>query len=492
MERVLAGIEPQEVLYWFEEISRIPRGSFNEKEISDYLKRFARERGFDVRQDECWNLAIEIPATPGYESRPKVLLQAHMDMVCKKDVDFPFDFEKDPLQLYVDGDWIRARHTTLGADNGSGVAMIMAVMDSKSVKHPPLQVLFTTSEEVACTGAEKMDYRWPDGKYMINLDVFWDDSFLVSCAGISINQIDMPSERAPIADTGGKRAFNISLSGMKGGHSGEMIHEGRANAVAVLGELLFELREAVPYELISAYGEGLFNVISTVSGAELCCEKSQVEVFAKAFEAAREKITAAYRRTDPEMSITICERAVQPGETALVPKTKNRLVDLLYTIPVGMYTVYDVPCTQAESSANLGALTEDGGAFHLVMSIRSNVEYRHDQLLKKYRVICERNGAVLTTNRRIGSWEYNPDSPLRETARRVYEKQNGTPPKMIAIHAGVEVATFFAKFKQQGRAVDAVAFGCNTPNAHSTEEALQISSVGKVYRLLTEILETVE
>ena len=167
MERALAGIEPQEVFYWFEEISRIPRGSFNEKAISDYLMAFARERGFEVKQDDSWNLAIEVPATPGYENRPKILLQAHMDMVCKKDEGFDFDFTKDPLQLYVDGDWVRARHTTLGADNGSAVAMIMAVMGSKTIKHPPLQVLFTSSEEVACTGAEQMDYRWPDGQYMI-------------------------------------------------------------------------------------------------------------------------------------------------------------------------------------------------------------------------------------------------------------------------------------------------------------------------------------
>ena len=154
-KRVLAGLEPREVLYWFEEICRIPHGTFHEKQISDYLKRFAEERGYAVRQDETWNLAIEVPATPGYENRPKIMLQAHMDMVCKKDEGFDFDFERDGLQLYVDGDWIRARHTTLGADNGSGVAMIMAILDSKTVKHPPLQVLFTTIEEVACTGAEK-------------------------------------------------------------------------------------------------------------------------------------------------------------------------------------------------------------------------------------------------------------------------------------------------------------------------------------------------
>lgn len=489
MERALAGIEPQEVFYWFEEISRIPRGSFNEKAISDYLMAFARERGFEVKQDDSWNLAIEVPATPGYENRPKILLQAHMDMVCKKDEGFDFDFTKDPLQLYVDGDWVRARHTTLGADNGSAVAMIMAVMDSKTIKHPPLQVLFTSSEEVACTGAEQMDYRWPDGQYMINLDVFRDDAFLVSCAGISINRIDLAVERVPAA---GKTAFSVSLSGMKGGHSGEMIYEGRANAVAVLGELLFELRKAVPFELLSARGEGLFNVISTVSGAELCCEARDAAALSAALEAAASKIKATYLRTDPDMQITACERPLGEGETALSQKSRDRLIDLLYTVPVGMYTVYDAPCTLAESSANLGALTEEDGAFHLVMSIRSNLEYRHDQLLQKYRTICGYLGAKLVTDRRIGSWEYDPNSPLREAACRIYEKQNGTAPKTIAIHAGVEVATFLAKFRQQGRRVDTIAFGCNTPNAHSTEEAMQISSTGKAYRLLTEILETVE
>ena len=491
-KRVLAGLEPREVLYWFEEICRIPHGTFHEKQISDYLKRFAEERGYAVRQDETWNLAIEVPATPGYENRPKIMLQAHMDMVCKKDEGFDFDFEHDGLQLYVDGDWIRARHTTLGADNGSGVAMIMAILDSKTVKHPPLQVLFTTIEEVACTGAEKMDYRWPDADHMINLDVFRDDAFLVSCAGISINRIDMPAERVPVGAAEGKAAFTLSLSGMKGGHSGEEIHQGRANAVAVLGELLFELRQAVPYELLSVRGEGLFNVISTVSGAELCCESARSGELLAAFESAKEKICSTYKRTDPDMLLSISEHQLAGGETALAERVRDGLIGLLYTAPVGMYTVYDVPCTLAESSSNLGSLTEEDGALHLVMSIRSNLEYRHDQLLNKYRMLCSLFGAELVTERRIGSWEYDPVSLIRDVACRVYEKQNGAPPQTIAIHAGVEVATFFAKFRQQGREVDAIALGCNTPGAHSTEEAMQISSVGKVYRLLTEILETVE
>lgn len=490
MKRALAGIEPSDVFYWFEEISRIPRGSFNEKAVSDYIMGFAKERGYDVKQDESWNLCIEVPATPGYESRPKILLQAHLDMVCKKDETSDHDFERDPIDIYVDGDWIRARHTTLGADNGSGLALIMAILDSKTIKHPPLQVLLTASEEVAGTGAENMDYRWPDGQYMINLDVFRDDAFLVSCAGISKNRLELPIEREAMAED--SCAFSVSLSGMKGGHSGETIHESRANAVQVLGELLYELRKRVGYSLISAGGEGLFNVISTVSYAEIGCAIQDKAKLVSALEEISATLCAAYKRTDPDMVISVAEREVEPDETALTVSSRDALISLLYLAPVGMYTVFDVPCTLAESSSNFGALTEEDGVLKLVMSIRANVEYRHDQLLNKYSELCGRIGAKLITERRIGSWEYSPVSPLRDTAARVYERQNGVKPLFTAIHAGVEVAMFFAKFQAQGRKVDAIGIGCNTPNAHSPEEALQISSVAKTYRLLGEILETIE
>jgi dipeptidase D len=489
MKRVLDGLEPREVFYWFEEISRIPHGTFHERELSDYLKRFAQERNFPVKQDESWNLAIEVPATPGYENRPKMILQAHIDMVCKKDDGYAFDFEKDPLSLYVDGDWVRAEHTTLGADNGSGVAMILAVMDSKTVKHPPLQVLFTTIEEVACTGAGAMADDWPDGDRIINLDVFRDDALMVSCAGISIHDIRLAVKREAIADPKKKRAFHIEICGLRGGHSGESIHEGRANGAAVLGELLAELDEKASFSLVSASADGLFNVICSRSEAVICLESEAAEAGAAVLAEIGRCIREAYARTDPDMEIRIDSVKLADDSTAIAEETKKSLIRLLYLAPSGMQTIFDDPCTQAGSSSNFGSLEEKDGEFWLVMSIRSNTEYRHDEILRKYRLLCEDQGARLVTNRRIGSWEYTPYSPLRNTAARIYEEQNGEPPQIIVIHAGVEVATILAKLEKQGRTADAIAFGCNTPGAHSTGEAWQISSAAKAYRLLTAILE---
>lgn len=489
MKRALDGLEPKEVFYWFEEISRIPHGSFHEKALSDYLKNFAEERNFPVKQDEVWNLAIEVPPSPGYEDRPKIILQAHMDMVCKKDEGYDFDFEKDPLSLYVDGDWIRAEHTTLGADNGTGVAMILAVMDSKTVKHPSLQVLFTTSEEVACTGAGKMDDSWPDGERIINLDVFRDDALMVSCAGISIHEIGWAAERRSVSDPEGMRAFRIEIRGLKGGHSGESIHEGRANALVVLGELLAELEDTEEFACLSASGDGLFNVICTQAEAVIGFSAETAEKGKDRLAEIGRRIREAYLRTDPGMEIGVEPVRMEDYPAQLSPEAKKRLIRLLYLAPTGMQTIFDDPCTQAGSSSNLGSLKEEEGKFCLVMSIRSNTEFRHDEVLRKYRLLCEELGASLVTNRRIGSWEYTPVSPLRETALRIYEEQNGEKPQVIIIHAGVEIATILGKLEKQGRSADAIAFGCNTPGAHSPKEAWQISTTAKTYRWLTTILE---
>ena len=489
MGRVLENREPKEVLYWFEEICRYPHGSFNEKALSDYLMHFARERGFAVRQDEVGNLAVEVPGTPGYETHPKTILQAHLDMVCKKEEGAEFDFTKDPLTLYVEDGWIRARHTTLGADNGCAVAMILAVLDSKTLPHPPLQVLFTTSEEVACTGAGKMDDSWPDGEYLLNMDVFRDDALMLSCAGISINRIEWDAAREAVEKPEGKTAFSLSVTGLKGGHSGEEIHEGRANAISVMAELLVPFADAGGYDLLEIRGEGLFNVISTVSKARIAVEKDRAAAVRAKLEELSRRIRQVYESTDPDMQIEIAEEPVEPEARRLAPAVKENLLALIYTAPVGMHKPMNTPCTLACSSSNLGSLKEENGTLCLVMSIRSNPEYRHDQLLRIYELLCASAGARMVTDRRIASWEYNPDSPLREKACEVYAAQNGRPPELIWVHSGVEVATFLTKLRSQGREADAIAFGCRIENAHSPEEALEIASLAKTYRFLTGLLE---
>lgn len=490
MERVLAGLEPQNVLYWFEEICKYPHGSYHEKPLSDYLVEFAKERGFAVRQDESWNLAIEVPATPGYEDCPKMILQAHIDMVCKKLEGSDFDFETDPLEIYVDNGWIRAKETSLGADNCGAVAILMAIMDSKTIKHPPLQVLLTVIEEVACTGAGRMDYTWPDGEYLINMDLFRDDAMMLSCAGISIYDIDWNVERVAIPK--GKTAIEIGISGLKGGHSGEEIHEGRGNAIGVLAELLWVLRDRHGCDVISMSGDGLFNVISSVSRATICCDADQADAVQATINEVGKQIRVSYVNAEPDMMFVSLAREVEPEETCLAPVVCDQILNFLYTAPLNMNTPFNTPCTLASSSSNFGSLKEMDGVMRLVMSIRSNPEYRHDQMYNKYRILCKQMGAKLVQNRRISSWEYNPDSPLRDLAYQIYTEQNGQPPEMIFVHSGVEVATFLAKLKEQGRVADAIAFGYNILEAHSTNEAMEIASLGKAYRWLTGILEAMK
>ncbi len=490
MERILAGLEPQDVLYWFEEICKYPHGTYHEKPLSDYLVKFAQERGFAVRQDESWNLAIEVPATPGYEECPKVILQAHIDMVCKKEEGSDFNFETDPLEIYVDNGWIRAKGTSLGADNCGAVAIIMAIMDSKTIKHPPMQVLLTVIEEVACTGAGRMDYTWPDGEYLINMDLFRDDAIMMSCAGISIHDIDWPVER--VALPAGKVAFDISFSGLKGGHSGEEIHEGRANAIAVLAEVLYVMRDRFGCDVIHMSGDGLFNVISSVSRARICCDEAQKNEVREALTELLGQIRLAYHDAEPNMVTDVTMQSIDGPVECLAPELVDKVLNMLYVAPVNMNMPFNTPCTLACSSSNFGSFGEVDGVLRLVMSIRSNPEYRHDQVYNKYRILCGLTGAKLTTHRRILSWEYNPDSPLRDLARQVYEMQNGQSPEIIVVHSGVEVATFLAKLKEQGRTADAIAMGYNILDAHSTGEAMEITSLAKTYRWLVGVLEAME
>ncbi len=494
-ERVLGGLDPQEVFYWFEEISKYPHGSYHEKPLSDFLLQHMRDCGYEVEQDESWNLRVEVPATPGYEDHPKTILQAHIDMVCKKDPGFEFDFEKDPIPLMIDGDWVTANHTTLGADNGIAVAMILAALHDPAVKHPPLQILFTTIEEVACTGAGRMADDWPDGELLINMDAFRDDAIMVSCAGISIHDILVPCvrEALPGALTDGV-SFTLKYRGMVGGHSGEVIHEGRANAAVVIGEFLAELWDRLPFRIRSVGADGLFNVICCVGDLEIVVAKELADKARAAIPEIIEMQKSVYQRTDPEMEVIVEERSVSgqgSGITVLSEQTVRMLQDILYLSPAGMQVIADDPCTQASCSSNFGAIFEEDEKLRIVMSIRSNTEYFHDKMVRRFRRLCEMAGAQLVMNRRIGSWEYTPVSPFRDKVARIYEEQNGVAPEIIVIHAGVEVATILAKMEKCGKTCDAVAFGCLTPGCHSTDERLLIASAQKVYRLLKGILEEI-
>ncbi len=490
--RVLTGLDPEKVFYWFEEICKIPHGSYNEKALSDYIISFAKERGITMTQDESWNLIGDVPATKGYENAPKVILQAHIDMVCNKEDGFEFNFAEDPITPVVENGWIHADRTTLGADNGIAVAEIMAIMDSEDIPHPPLQVMFTVIEEVAGTGASRMDYRWPDGEYLINNDVFYDDALLISCGGISKNVIDFPLERTPILVPESKVFFDLDITGLTGGHSGEYIHEGRGNAIDVLGEILYAIGKHFDFELTKVDADGLFNTICGAAHASICVKKADQEAFQEYFQILGKDIRTAYNRTDPDMTLELTMRAMSDGETSYKQDLQNRLVRMIFLSPTGMDKPFDTPCTVADNSSNLGSLKEEDGQIRLVMSIRNNSAYRHEQLLDEYRVLCDICGASIRTESSNGSWEYNPDSPFRDKACHVYESLFGAPPALKAVHSGIETAIIINKMAKQGRKLDAIAFGYIVTGAHSPEEKVNIASVAKCFTFLKALLASMK
>ncbi|MBR0372975.1 MAG: beta-Ala-His dipeptidase [Mogibacterium sp.] len=487
--KILAGLKPKEFFGWFEEICQHPHGSYHEKPLSDYLYDWAKGQGYEVKQDKDWNLVIDVPATPGMEDRPKVMLQGHIDMVCNKVEGSTHDFLTDPIQIYEEDGWITAKGTTLGADNGIAVAAFLAIVSDPSNPHPPLQLVLTAMEEVACVGAVALDPDWLDAKYLINLDVFHDDVFMVSCGGITANRAELPVKRIPVS--GDVQGIRINITGLRGGHSGELIHEGRANAIRVIDEVLFELKKSFDYGVIDIRGEGVFNAICAIAGATICVPKADADAALTKVKEIGAVLSKAYIKNEPGLGVEAAFTDVSPDATVLDGDLVDRLIKLLYVAPMGMNTPGDCPVTVADSSSTFGVLGEEDGVLRLTFSIRSNPEYRQDQVFSKYQILCDLLGAELYQDRRIVSWEYVPDSKLRDAAVAVYERLFGEAPRQLTVHFGNEVGTIVGKMIAKDPTFEAIAFGFEIEDAHAPLERLSIASAQKSYKLLQEILKAI-
>ncbi len=491
-ENVLIGLEPHGIFRWFEEICRHPHGTFHEKPLSDYIKAWAENKGYTVRQDKDWNLVIDVPATLGYETAPKVILQGHIDMVCNKTADSHHDFLTDPIKACVDGDWIHADRTTLGADNGIAVAAFLAVTEDTEAQHPALQLVLTASEEAACVGAVHLDAAWLDGDYIINMDSFYDDVFMVSCAGISVNKVEFPAARRPVADPEATQSYRIELDGIRGGHSGELAHTGRADAILVLAELLYAFGKAHSFGLCSIYGKGAFNAICCDGGAVICVDKGNADAALSEFQKIASTITAAYAINEPDMQIRLIPEETPKDATMLEDADARRLIEFLYVAPCGMSTPGNVPVTMADSSATYGVLEEENGMFQLLFAIRNNSEYRQDLLQNKYKALCDMYDVRFTCERRVAAWEYTPQSKLRDIAADAFAAYYGKPAPMTSVHWGVEIATLISKMAELGKKPEAIAFGIHTEGAHSPEERVSIRSAANSYYLLRDILKRIQ
>ena len=476
-EYVLKGLQPRSVFRFFEELSRIPRGSGDNQAASDWCVRFAQERGLRWRQDEALNVIIWKDASPGYEDHPAVILQGHLDMVCVQDKGVEHDFTKDGLELYVDGDFVKARGTTLGGDNGIAVAMALAVLDDDTIAHPPIEAVFTTDEEIGLLGAVALDCSDLQGRMLLNLDSEEEGILTVSCAGGARCDI---SRTYPTTAVSGA-ICTLTVSGLQGGHSGIEINMGLANANKVLAECLLTMPGSM--RLISAFGGLQDNAIPKEATASFFLFASDIEAANRSIDECRLRFTQRFAATEPNLSITL-EIGKNGQGDALSRDDSHVFSTLLYDYPNGVQAMSKDIDGLVQTSLNLGVLRLENGRCQLSSAIRSSVSAEKTALSNRLAGLAAAYGADFGQRGDYPAWEYRKDSPLRETMIRVYREQYGKEPVIEAIHAGLECGIFSDKIP----GLDAVSIGPDLAEVHSTRERLSISSTERFWRYLLAVL----
>lgn len=471
------SLNPKRVFYYFKEISAIPRGSGNRTAISNYCVSFAKEHGLAYIQDKAENVIIYKPASKGYDSSAPVILQGHLDMVCQKTEEATVDFETDGIHLILDGDRLKAEHTTLGADNGIAVAMMLAILEDDALSHPPIEAIFTTDEEIGMLGAKELPYDKINGKTMINMDAEEPDTVTVSCAGGSDFEMKVPYRRVSCAGT----RVVIVIKGLKGGHSGIEINQGRVNADILAGRILAKGMMAGG-NLISLWGGDKANAIPLLAELEFAVED------AKTFETKMSDVLREiqYEILDREENFAPEILVMEQGEFSVLDEdSQKRVMTALLAVPNGVMEMSRTIENLVETSLNLGIMKTEDGAVVLRFALRSNKKSAMQFLEDRLSAIADYIGAQTETGGYYPPWELNPDSPLQRIYHQVHKEQLGTDAKTVAIHAGLECAVFVANIP----GLDCIAIGPDLTDVHTVQESLSVSSVAETYNLVLKILE---
>ncbi len=473
----LANLKPEKVFKFFEEITAIPRGSGDMGKISQYCADFAESRGLRYIRDDAENVVIFKDATKGYENSSPIILQGHLDMVCQKDEESEIDFLKDGLNLYVDGDFVKAKGSTLGADNGIAVAMVLSILDSDDLSHPAIEAVFTTDEEIGMVGALQFDMSILKGKKMINLDAEEDGILTVSCAGGSDFLITVPLERK----TEKGNLIEITLKGLKGGHSGVEINDGRVNANILAGRFLNHMQTCVPFEIISIDGGDKGNAITNVCKISVLVKKHSafVEEAEKYLGIIKKEISE--REPDFEYVLNIGEEI---QAEVFEEEFKEKIIFALVSAPNGVMEMSKEIEGLVETSLNLGILkTEEKITLHF--TLRSNKKSALEFLEEKLSVFSHFLGFETETFGHYPPWEFKENSELQKIYKECFIEQNGYEPKFEAIHAGLECGVFSAGIEN----LDCIALGPQLFEVHTVNEKMSISSTQKTFSLLLKILE---
>lgn len=469
----LSNLEPKEVFKWFFEINQIPRSSGKEKEISDFLVKFAKDRNLEVYQDEILNVIIKKPGTPGYENSETIILQGHMDMVCVKADGSDHNFDIDPIEMIVDGDILRANKTTLGGDDGIAVAYGLALLDSNDIPHPPLEVLITTNEETGMDGAMALTAEHLTGTRLLNLDTEEEGVFLVSCSGGSNIDMTFNIEKQPAKDS----AYEIVVSGLKGGHSGAEIHLQRGNAIKIATRFLSKVRSnitlaaiegGIKHNAVPSYAKAIFTT-KDFSSIESC------------LNSLIDDIKEEYRVEEPNLTIAINPSSASETYT---DKLSKDIIDFLMVLPDGVqYMSKDIDGL-VQTSLNNAIISESDGKLVLVTSVRSASSSSLREILDTLAIICERFGADSKEYAAYPAWQYEADSKLRDIAVKAFNDIYGKDPEISSIHAGLECGLLKGILPN----TDMLSFGPDIKDAHTPLEHMSISSVERVWDFTKKLL----
>ena len=477
MMRVTEGVKPERVFAYFEDISKVPRGSGDRERISQYCLDFAEKNGLRAERDDAFNVIIYKEGTPGYEDAKPVILQGHLDMVCQKAEGSNFDFAQDPIVLVKDGDFIKADGTTLGADNGIAVAMVLAILESDSIPHPPIEAVFTTDEEVGMLGAMELDMSKLKGRLMINIDSENEEILTVSCAGGSEVNLEIPY-------TTEKRdgdLVRITVKGLKGGHSGVEIDKGRVNANILMGRVLQYAKGVTPFGVVSVNGGDKGNVIPRSSVAELVCENGEalVDALSRYGEVIQKEIAAR----EPEFVLET--ELFSGGGEVLAEELGEKLIYLLLCAPNGIQEMSAEIPGLVETSLNLGILKTDEDGIHLCFALRSNKQSAMTALEEKLMTFVACIPSKATISGQYPPWEFKSDSVLQKIYQDAFRARFGKEMQVEAIHAGLECGVFAAGLP----GLDCISVGPNLADIHTIGERMSVSSAERVYQVVLDVLK---
>ncbi|TVQ10483.1 MAG: aminoacyl-histidine dipeptidase [Bacteroidetes bacterium] len=483
MGKVLGHLQPQRVWELFEEICGIPRPSKKEEKIIGWLIDFAKKNKLDYRRDRVGNIVISKPASPGYEKKKMLVLQGHVDMVCEKNADVTHDFDKDPIQPFIDGDWVKAKGTTLGADNGIGMAFQLAILEDKDLKHGPLECLFTVDEETGLTGAFGLEPGFLKGRMLLNLDSEDDTELCIGCAGGLDTLATFNYER--VNNETDHIAFKVSVSGLKGGHSGDDINKGRGNANKILARILWNCERMFEMRLAQIDGGNLRNAIAREAFAILTIPRKFKKDLEETIRQYAKDVAEEQKSNEPGVKINLHETA--KPECLIDYSTQSRLLGALYGAPHGVLGMSaDIPGL-VETSTNLASVKMTSKNILVASSQRSSVASLKKDAADMVSSVFQLAGAKVSHGDGYPGWTPNMKSEILYVMRTKYKELFGEEPNVLAIHAGLECGLIGEKYP----GMDMISFGPKMKGVHSPDEKLSIPSVEKSWKFVLEVLKNI-